>query len=194
MTIEQEIKNQYAKLFKEEDWRPFKIMADYYFKTAANLKKKDIEIHEYIKLMGRNIQKRLYLGIGAELLLKSLYLKNNYCINKVKRGVKNPGKPKKYFDVSIEDYDERDTYTLGSLIDNLKEIIECDSNLLKGLKIAKVFRNKEGHVATLWHSYKEENYSDIEYSIKEVYKKGFGETLKFQISFEEDEKAIFEIE
>lgn len=192
--IEQEIKNQYAKLFKREDWETFKMMADYYFKTSSNLKKKDIEIQESLKLMARNIQKRLFIGIGTELLLKSLYLKNDYCINKVKRGVSNPGKPKKFIEISTNDYEEKDTYTLGSLIDNLKEIIICDTALLKGLSIAKVFRNKEGHVATLWHSFQTENYSDVEYSIIELYKKGFGEDLKFQISFEKNEEAIFKLE
>jgi hypothetical protein len=194
MSIEQEIKNQYAKLFKEEDWQTFRIMADYYFETSAKLKKKDIQIQDSLKLMGRNIQKRLFIGIGTELLLKSVYLKNGYCINKVKKGVTNPGKPKKFVEISMTDYDDGDTHTLGSLIDNLKEIIPCDKQLLKGLKIAKVFRNKEGHVATLWHTYEEENYSDIEHSIIEIYDKCFGKNLKFQISFEEDEKAIFKIE
>lgn len=194
MSIEQEVKNQYAKLFMKDDWQTFKIMADYYFETSAKLKKADIQIQDSLKLMGRNIQKRLFIGIGTELLLKSVYLKNGYCINKVKRGVTNPGKLRKFVEISIADYDEGETHTLNSLIDNLKEIIPCDKPLLEGLKITKVFRNKEGHVATLWHTYKEENYSNIEYSIIEIYDKCFGKNLKYQISFEDDEKAIFKIE
>ncbi|HVU93730.1 MAG TPA: hypothetical protein VHE34_00840 [Puia sp.] len=80
-SIESTIKQQYAKVFKKQDWESFKLIADFYFRKAATLKRKDIDIDETFKLLTRNIQKRLYLGIGCELLVKSCYLKNGFTIN-----------------------------------------------------------------------------------------------------------------
>jgi len=195
MSIEAEIKNQYSKIFKNLDWVTFKLMADFYFENSAKILKKDISIDEPYKLMGRNIQKRLFIGIGTELLLKSLFLKNKYCINKVRKNkLPNPNKPIKFstiIDLSI--LNPSDTYSLNSLIDNVSKIITSNNYLEfeKGLKIAKVFRNKEGHVAVLWHKPDRQNYTDIENCITEIYQKGFNETLNFKISFLDGESATF---
>lgn len=194
MEIEQVVKSQYAQIFRETDWQTFKMMADYYLETAARILKKDINI-DY-KLMGRNIQKRLFIGIGTELLLKALFLKNDYCINKLREGCTGPKKPIVFSLITTEsDLNDKDTYTLNPFIDNIENIITTDDikKLKKGLKIAKVFRNKEGHVAVLWHKFDPQNYTDIENSIKEIYEKGFNEKLDFQISFENDEEALFSI-
>ena len=148
--------------------------------------------------MARNIQKRLFIGIGTELLLKSLFLKNDYCINKIKRRrTPNPNKPTKFSTiVNSHDLNPNDTYGLNKLIENISEVINStdENRLTKGLKIAKVFRNKEGHVASLWHDFDPENYTDIEKSIMEVYDLGFNEKLTFQVSFEKDEEAKFKKE
>ena len=61
----------------------------------------------------------------------------------------------------------------------------------KGLNIAKVFRNKEGHVVVLWHKPDRQNYTHIENSIIAIYKEGFNETLEFKITFMDGEKSIF---
>ena len=197
MDIEPEIKKQYSKIFNCSDWKTFKLMADYYFETAAKLLTKDIGIDEPFKLMGRNIQKRLFLGIGTELLLKALFLKNNYCINRVKKKkTPNPKRPIVFEAIKdTEILNPADTFTLSILIDNISEIITSSDQkaLEKGLKIAKVFRNKEGHVAVLWHKPVRQNYTDIENSIIEIYEKGFNESLDFQISFLEGEIARFQI-
>jgi hypothetical protein len=197
MEIEPQIKKQYSKIFKFSDWQTYKLMADYYFETAAKILKKDIKIDEIFQLMGRNIQKRLFIGIGTELLLKALFLKNSYCINRVKRN-KTPNLKRPTLFTAIQDnkiLDPANTYTLSVLIDNISEIITTtDQKMLeKGLKIAKVFRNKEGHVAVLWHKPDRQNYTDIENSIIEIYEKGFDESLDFQISFLDGEIAKFQI-
>jgi hypothetical protein len=195
MNIETEIKNQYSKIFDDLDWRTFKIMADFYFENSAKILMKDISINEPFQLMARNIQKRLFIGIGTELLLKSLFLKNHYCINKVrKKKLPNPNKPTKFNtikDLSI--LNPSDTYTLNSLIDSVSKIVTSNnhSEFEKGLKIIKVFRNKEGHVAVLWHKADRQNYTDIENCITEIYQKGFDEMLNFKISFLDGEPAIF---
>ncbi|TQD34028.1 hypothetical protein [Haloflavibacter putidus] len=195
MSIESDIKNQYSKVFDSSDWMTFKLMADFYFENSAKILKKDISIKEPFKLMARNIQKRLFIGIGTELLLKSLFLKNDYCINKVKKKkIPNPNKPTKFNKIpNLNILNPADTYTLNSLIENISEVITSSNNsdFEKGLKTAKVFRNKEGHVAVLWHKADRQNYTDIENCITEIYDKGFDEKLNFKISFLDGESAIF---
>lgn len=196
MDIEQIVKEQYAKIFKKEDWNTFKLMADYYFETAAKILKADIGIDEPFKLMGRNIQKRLFIGIGAELLLKSLFLKNDFCINKVKNDkTLDPKKPTKFSAMPNQEMlNPSDTYTLNTLIDEMPNVITFSDNKIvkKGLKIAKVFRNKEGHVVVLWHKPDRQNYTDIENAIMAIYKEGFKEKLEYKISFMDGEEAKFE--
>jgi len=198
MSIEEEIKSQYSKVYQNTDWKAFKVMADYYLSLSAKLMKKDIEISIDYKLMCRNIQKRLYIGIGVELLLKGLFLKNNYCINKMKKGkTPNPNKPIEFKSISNQsDLNPNETYTLNKIIENIDEIIDRENKdiFLKGLKIAKVFRNKEGHIAVFNHSYKTQNYTDIENSIIVIYNLGFSETLNYKIAFSKGEKGKFKIE
>lgn len=53
--IERVIKCQYAKFFEVSDWYAFKKVAEYYLKTAAKLKKRDVQIDEPYTLLIRNI-------------------------------------------------------------------------------------------------------------------------------------------
>jgi len=82
MDVVNEIKSQYARALWSSDWLYFKQIAEYYLKVAARLKKTDIKSGSK-NLLLRNAQKRLFLGIGCELLLKAFYLKEGYCINKL---------------------------------------------------------------------------------------------------------------
>jgi len=65
--------------------------------------------------------------------------------------------------------------------------------ITEGLKIAKVFRNKEAHVITNSHEYNESDYTKIEKCIIKSYKEWFSEEIDFNISFEKNEKGKFEI-
>ena len=193
-SIEQTVKDQYAKFFTQSDWSAFKRIADYYFETAAHLKTKDIHVSGRFKRLVRNIQKRLFLGIGTELLIKAFYLKNGYGINKP-----NKGKDILYKinSVSVEDYNVRDTYTINFLIQEMEggRVPEFakDANILKGFKIAKIFRNKEGHVAVYSHKFDRDNYSDIEQALISFYRLYFNQALAFQVSMEPNEKSAFAI-
>lgn len=91
--------------------------------------------------------------------------------------------------------DANDTFTLSRLIDNLKSVIPFSDwpNVEKGLKILKVFRNKEGHVAAIWHKYHAKNYRDIEGAVKLFYSEVFDEEIDFQIFMEAEDKGIFSI-
>ena len=63
----------------------------------------------------------------------------------------------------------------------------------RALRIAKIFRNKEGHVVVLWHNYESQNYRDVENGLIAFYRIAFGENLMLRFSVGNGEKAIFEI-
>jgi len=196
--IEKIIKSQYAKLFHKNDWRVFKSAAEYYLETAAKLTTKDIKYEAQArKVLRRNIQKRLYIGIACELLLKSLYLKHGYCINKPKKGSKNATKyPYRFSQIKVADFDTTDTLTFNTLMDGLYKILDFESDksaVDKGFRIAKVFRNKEGHVVVPKHVYDPVNYRDIETGVSCFYNRVFSECLKIRFSVGQGEKAEFRI-
>ena len=198
LTPERSIKDQYAKLFERSDWSVFKKSADYYMETAAKILTEDITYGEdYLKLLRRNVQKRLFVGIACELLLKAFYLKNGYCINKLKQGSTIKGKyPFKIEQIIKEEFKDDDTLSFKQLIDKMYTINDFGDKkdvIDKGLRIAKVFRNKEGHVVVLWHDYDPQNYRDIEASLIAFYKKTFSENLSLRFSVGDGEKALFNI-
>jgi len=197
-SIEQKIKNQYAKFFEESDWNTFKTAAEYYLQNAARVLTSDIK-HEAkaLKLLRRNVQKRLYIGIACELLLKSLYLKNGYCINKPKRDKKiSMQYPYRLSQINKDDFDITETFAFNKLMEGLYEILDFGADKItvdKAFRIAKVFRNKEGHVAVLWHDYVPQNYRDIEAGLTAFYKAVFSEGLRIKFSVGKGEKAEFTI-
>ncbi|MBL7135883.1 MAG: hypothetical protein ISS81_04730 [Candidatus Marinimicrobia bacterium] len=198
MSIEREIKDQYAKFFLEEDWLIFKSTAEYYLETAAKILKKDIQYEsDGLKLWRRNVQKRLYIGIACELLLKACYLKNGYCTNKVKDGKKlNIKFPFKIKDVNKDYLRDDDTFSFNDLMKKLDYIIDFGNDkeiVNKGFRIAKVFRNKEGHIAVLWQDYNPQNFRDIENGIIGFYKIVFNENLKLHFSISDGEEAVFDV-
>lgn len=192
-TVEQKIKNQYAKVFKSNDWTGFKIVADFYLKRAAILKRSDVDIDETFKLLMRNVQKRLFLGIACELLIKSCYLKRKFVINKPidrHRGILI-----QFANIKVPELNKYDTFTLAQLIDQFQNLIPFSdwATIEKGLKILKVFRNKEGHVATMRHTFNDSNYRDIENAIILLYREAFDEELIFNIAMAPGDKGQFKI-
>jgi hypothetical protein len=196
--IEQEIKNQYAKFFEESDWNTFKGAAEYYLENAVRLLTSDIKYEaESLKLLRRNVQKRLFIGIACELLLKSLYLKNGYCINKPKRDRKISRRyPYRFSKIKRNDFDITNTFTFNNLMERVYNIFDFGpdkSTVDKAFRIAKVFRNKEGHIAVLRHHYQAQNYSDIEAGLTAFYKAVFSEDLRIKFSVGKGEGAKFSI-
>lgn len=190
-SIENEIKDQYSKIFVKKDFTSFKLVAEYYFEKSANLKKSDIKTIDTYKLLIRNIEKRLLIGIGTELLIKACYLKEGYYINRTEKN-----RLIKFEDNEESNLiDKTETFTMNLLIQNFNKIVDFEDwkTIEKGLNIAKVFRNKEGHVVSLYHDYDNTNYSDIEYSIISIYKKIFNRKLEFKISMETNDNGLFRI-
>jgi|GEM_PF-885746 len=199
MSLESDIKSQYAKFFTEGDYHVFVLMAEYYLQKAATLKTKDIDDSKAFKLLLRNVQKRLFIGVGCELLLKSFFLYSGYCINTPNRGYRHPNRPPYMIkDIPRENFNVDETFSFSQLIDQLprthlfaKSTLDEQAKIIKALKIAKVFRNKEGHVATLWHEYDSTNYSDIENGLVDFYRIAFEQYLEVHFAFERNEKSKF---
>lgn len=82
---------------------------------------------------------------------------------------------------------------LGQLIDNLSKIAKLqDQNrslVTDGLKIAMVFRNKEGHVVTGQHKFVPESFLVIEGPLSALYEGVFCEGLTVHFSLKSGEKA-----
>jgi hypothetical protein len=188
------IKDQFACFLEVNHWPDFKTMAEYYLRTAATLMKKDVDVPAELKLWIRNSTKRLFVGVGCELLLKSFYLQKGYCINKPKKGLGIPSTPThKLQEINRNNFNHRDTYTFGPLINELGAIHQFQNHgpIERAFGIAMVFRNKEGHVTFLTHDFDSQNYTDIETGIALFYQEAFGERLVFQISMEPDEPGEF---
>lgn len=197
MRPEENIKLQFTKFFEQNDWIVFKTLAEYYLKQAAKMKKENVEIKEPSKLWVRNVLKRLFIGIACELLLKSGYLKNGYTINKPNDRKKLNKVNYKLSDINKNDFKNDDTFSFNQLLDNVKEALNPKKYLKeieKGFRIAKVFRNKEGHVAIKCHKFDSENYSDIEKAVEKFYEEVFSLKLTFRISMEKDENWEFKLE
>jgi hypothetical protein len=190
VSIEHEVKRQFSRVFRRTDYPLFKKTADYYFRRAATLRRADIEADDSLKLLIRNIQKRLFIGIGVELLLKALYLRNDFAINKL-RDAKALPFPTPLSRASDNDLVDERTYTLNELIDGLPKVGQQFTGFLRGLKIAKVYRNKEGHVVTDHHTFVRSHYADVESALVGIYERGFAEGLSVRFSLAPNERAIW---
>jgi len=194
MSIEAAVKQQFAKVFQSSDWHLFKKMADFYLRRAAFLRKADIPLPPDLRLRARNSQKRLFIGVGCELLVKALYLKNGYAINKPRRNQALQF-PLKLSAANPSQLDEDQTFLFDNLICRLEKVTSLESGeaVLNGLKIAKVFRNKEAHLVTSKHDFDSSNYRDIETSLKELYRIGFDESLVVRFSLAPNEQPLWAI-
>lgn len=195
-SVEQVVKQQFARVFVVRDWTLFKRMADHYLRTAARLRRTDIEIAPPLKLLARNCQKRLFIGIGTELLLKAIYLKEGFSINKLENGQAGaPRFPFKFQQVAGFRQLDDQTYMLNELVQKLHTVPSFAGlpGITRGLTIAKVFRNKEGHGVVDKHTFDLSNYRDIEAALVVLYTTAFGEKLHLRFSVAHGEKAVWRV-
>jgi hypothetical protein len=193
-SVEQSVKSQFERVFKESDWYLFKKVAESNLKEAAKLKRKDMQIESRFKLLARNARKRLLIGVGVELLLKAIYLKQGYLINKPRHGSVLTF-PFKATDLHNENLAADSTFQLNNLVQNLADVLPLSNKdmVLKGLCIAKVFRNKEGHSVTDTHQFDASNYIDIATSLSELYRNAFAEKLTVRFSMAPNERALWRV-
>lgn len=194
VSVEQTVKSQFERIFTASDWTLFKKMAESNLREAAALLKSDMPIESSLKLLARNARKRLLIGIGVELLLKAIYLKDGYVINKV-QSVGPLKFPFTHHDADGADLAMDRTVMLDQLIVHLPKIVQLQNreSTLKGLRIAKVFRNKEGHAVTSTHAFDASNYTDIASSLVSLYRDAFAERLTVRFSFAPNEPALWRL-
>ncbi|MDP1929572.1 MAG: hypothetical protein Q8K62_13790 [Thiobacillus sp.] len=195
-SIEQSVKSQFAKVFTVEDWPLFKKMAEANLREAATLLKADMTIASPFKLLARNSRKRLLIGVGIELLLKAVYLKHGYAINKTLIINSPLNFPFLVKDTNGVQLSEDKTVRLNELIEKLSLVVvplQNKTSTLNGLRIAKVFRNKEGHGVTCTHVFDPTNYTDIASSLVDLYRDAFGEKLSVRFSLAPGEPAVWRI-
>ncbi len=195
-SLEQSVKDQFAKVFASRDWRLFKEVAEINLAEAAMLKKSSFKmVAQNRQLLIRNTRKRLLIGIGAELLLKAVYLKSGYGINKPQDTALGIKLPFKLAQVAQGQLNPNDTFTLAQLTDQLKKVVQFPKPdfVLDGLRIAKVFRNKEGHVVTQSHKFDPSSYTAIESALVEIYACAFSENLTVRFSFAVGEKGAWRV-
>ena len=192
MSFERDLKKEFENIFKKKNWNLFKKTAEYYLEKAATLKNNDILQSYTNTLLLRNSQKRLFLGLGSELIIKSFYLKSGYYINKPADEISSPS-PYKIDDFPNDQFDPNRTFTLGDLSQQFKKIMDFDNEdvIEKGFKIAKVYRNKEAHVVTGSHEFNYKNYLGIQKGITNFYKEAFNQEIQFQISMKPNQNGYF---
>jgi hypothetical protein len=193
-SYEARVKEQYARYFAPDDAAAFKTIAEYYLRQASKLKKKDIQAEDF-RLPIRDMQKRLFIGLGCELLMKAYFLRNGYCINKpVSPGVARP--PHRLEEINPAEFRAEETFTFNELLDQLPKIIifKDHRQIMRGFKIAKVFRNMEGHAAVYGQKFDPQHYRDIEAGLTSFYYEAFSEAMKIRFSFQADEKSSFKKE
>jgi len=191
-SIEQSVKSQFAKVFAASNWCLFKKIAESNLHEAAKLRTTNMLIEDDLKLLARNSRKRLLIGIGVELLLKAIYLKHGYVINKPSEKIALTF-PFSADEANGMQLDPDQTFPINELIEKLPKVVQLQNRdlTLKGLKIAKVFRNKEGHVVTGNHKFDPSNYRDIASSLSALYRDAFGEKLSVRFSMASNERAIW---
>lgn len=195
-SLEQSVKDQFARVFASRDWRLFKEVAEINLAEAAMLKRSSFKgVPQNRQLLTRNARKRLLIGIGAELLVKAVYLKSGHGINRPRDAAAGPKLPFKLADAAQGQLDPNDTFTLAQLTDQLRKVVQLSKPdvVLDGLRIAKVFRNKEGHVVTRSHRFDPSSYRAIEASIVEIYACAFGEALTVRFSLAVGEEGAWRV-
>lgn len=192
-TIEAEIKSQFEVVFCPDDWTRFKKFAECNLKEAAMLSKKDMDIDKNLKLLARNSRKRLLIGVGTEILLKAIYLKFGFAINKPIDTQRK--RPFRYSDVDPSELDPNQTCKFDDLINQLHNVVQLTDRSIveRGLKIVKIFRNKEGHCVTRSHAFDPTNYEDIATSIINIYRDAFDEQLSLTFSVERNQKSVWRL-
>jgi hypothetical protein len=193
-SVEQILKAHFAKVFVRSDWLVFKGVADRYFERSARLRKSDLRAFPADwRLLARNIEKRLFIGIGTELLLKAAYLKHGFVINRPIKKRLCPAFPFTRAAAASIPLDPTNTYMLNDLVQGLPKVpaIGALGSLERGLLIAKVFRNKEGHVVLAAHKFDPQDYRDIEQSLVAIYDRAFRQVLQVKFSVARNEHAVW---
>ena len=193
-SIEAIVKDQYTRFYTLDDSVAFKTTAEYFLRQATRSKKKELKA-ESKQAWLRGMQKRLLIGIGCELLLKSYFLMSGFCINKPILAIATKP-PYRIQDINLSDFDFSATYSMYNLLEQLPKIGRFNNHnkIMRGFRIARVFRDNEGHAPVYWHMFNPQNYRDIESALTSFYPEAFSQSFKIQFAIQKGEKSIFDVE
>jgi hypothetical protein len=199
MSLEREVKQQFARVFEVSDWTLFKGVGESYLRQATRLRRKHLRgVPDGLRLLARNCQKRLLIGVAVELLVKAAYLRKGYCINMPtarNSPLQFPFTPAQVQTLG-EQLSEDETFALARVIDALKEVVSLggdEAAVLDGFNTAKVYRNKEGHVVARTHGYVPADYRKVESALSLLYRHAFNEILEIRFSLAPRERPLFRI-
>ena len=192
---------KYEKIFyrkyNQDDYLTFKLRADKFFNFCRELKLTFIEIprrdNTFPEIFNRQIKARLFLGVGCELLLKSIYLKKGYIINSINKDKrkefkkfiqkKNISEPYKIKEIPKRFIDSKNTFFMNYLLKHLHTIFQLKNNkrfityIKKGFEVARVWRNKEAHSGIGYHNETNDLSSALNMSIINTYSIIFNEKV-----------------
>lgn len=195
MSKAEEIEKTFARQFVAADWMLFKTMAEANLSEAVFLKKKDMPQSGLSPLLARNIRKRLLIGIGAELLLKSSFLKAGYAINLPAKGGLFPF-PSRFELIGSGVLNKASTATFKQCLKHINSsmTLQREQTTREGLEIAQIFRNKEAHGIVKDHPYCAATYTLIEDALKDVYWGAFSEKLVVKIGMTAEDKPVWRLD
>lgn len=200
MSIERDTRQQFAIIFTQAEWKQFKVVAESYLRQAACLRKKHLRgVPTGFRLLARNSQKRLLIGVAIEQLLKAVYLQKGYCINVLADGSGPLQWPYTAAQVQAGGFalNSDKTQELNECIQQLSEnVLKLGADreiVLEGLRIAKVYRNKEAHIVTSTHHYLPMEYRKVEAALKLLYLHAFNQKLELHFSISTGEKPRFRV-
>lgn len=186
-----DLNGRFSQKYSQKDWKIFKKNADKFFDFFRETFPGSIPLEKlgFRKHIAERLKSRIFLGIGVELLLKSVYLKNGYLINETQfpKGTRKPNKPYKISEVKENYINKNQTYGIGYYLKNLHIFFEkCkhyDSKryityVKKGLSIVKIWRDKDTHIGGGYHMQRGSDLIDIQNSLGNIYGNEFNETFR----------------
>jgi hypothetical protein len=193
---EAKVKAQFARLFVTSDWSRFKRMGEFYLQRAVFLKKTGVDVPKDLQLLARNSLKRLFIGIGAELLVKAVYLQRGFSINELEPSGQAgaPAFPFTFQQVKPFTQAQDRTVKFDRLIPHLPAVLGSGpiADVEAGLKVAKVFRNKEGH-GVLSQKFVRSSYTAIESALSGLYLQAWSRSLTVTFSIGRNEKGVWKL-
>lgn len=163
-------------LFKQEDWREVKKSGEKFLKYAYKYKPKIINLSnrsEREEKFFRELLYRILMGIGCELIVKAVYLKEGYIINRYK--IKKSRFPAKLGSMPDKKLNPFITFDINILISCFHTFFPKIDKMLynrwisKGLQIARIWRNKDIHNGGRYHMETGMDVFDIETSLIAIY-------------------------
>lgn len=168
-----QLEHLFSKKFDQDGWEKLKLRGEKFIRHAFIDKPNEINFDEDAPEDFFRLQKfRLMLGLGCELILKSLYLKEGYAINLPKPNTIHF--PVKLEDIGSEDLEGGRTAGGRKLVDNIDKLFGgFYEDIWKGFEIARQWRNKDIHKGGVYHREGGDDKGKIMTALRNTYDRFF---------------------